>query len=175
MNVLVSAASKYGATTEIARSIADTLAGRGLDVTMLEPDLVTDTRGFDAIVLGSAVYTGRWLKSAKTLAASLLGRPDRQPVWLFSSGPVGDPPKPAEDPVDIADVLASTRAVEHRIFAGRIDTSLLGFGERAIVAALRVPAGDYRQWDEIGKWADRIDDALLGASPERAAADVELA
>jgi menaquinone-dependent protoporphyrinogen oxidase len=31
-----------------------------------------------------------------------------RPVWLFSSGPVGDPPKPQEDPVGVREILTAT-------------------------------------------------------------------
>ena len=80
--------------------------------------------------------------------------------WLFSSGPVGDPPKPEEDPVDVADLLAATAAREHRIFAGKLVRKQLSFPERAIVSALRVPEGDFRDWTEIRQWAAGIADAV---------------
>jgi menaquinone-dependent protoporphyrinogen oxidase len=81
-------------------------------------------------------------------------------AWLFSRGPIGDPPKPDEDPVDIAEVMQVTAAREHRLFAGKIDKSKLSFGEKAIVVALRVPEGDFRDWDEIDAWAADIATAL---------------
>jgi menaquinone-dependent protoporphyrinogen oxidase len=81
-------------------------------------------------------------------------------VWLFPSGPVGDPSKPEEDPVDVADLLAATDAREHRVFAGKLVRKQLSFPERAIVSALRVPEGDFRVWTEIRQWAAGIADAL---------------
>jgi menaquinone-dependent protoporphyrinogen oxidase len=83
-----------------------------------------------------------------------------RPVWLFSSGPVGDPPKPEEDPVDVAELLTVTGAREHRVFAGKLVRRQLSFPDRAIVAALRVPEGDFRDWTEITRWAAGIADAL---------------
>jgi menaquinone-dependent protoporphyrinogen oxidase len=83
-----------------------------------------------------------------------------RPVWLFSSGPIGEPPKPEEDPVDVAEIVESTSARDHRVFAGRLERSRLGFGERAVVAALRAPDGDFRDWDEIRGWATAIADEL---------------
>jgi menaquinone-dependent protoporphyrinogen oxidase len=85
-------------------------------------------------------------------------------VWLFSSGPVGDPPKPEEDPVDVADLLAATGAREHRIFAGKLVRKQLSFPEREIVSALRVPEGDFRDWTEIRQWAAGIADAMGAGS-----------
>jgi menaquinone-dependent protoporphyrinogen oxidase len=86
-------------------------------------------------------------------------------VWLFSSGPVGDPPKPEEDPVDVAEVLAATRAREHRVFAGKLVRKQLAFPERAIVTALRVPDGDFRDWAAITGWAGAIATALGARAP----------
>ncbi|GAA1784720.1 hypothetical protein GCM10009682_03590 [Luedemannella flava] len=71
-----------------------------------------------------------------------------RPVWLFSSGPIGDPPKPDEHPVDAGSAVMLARARQHRVFAGRLDRDRLGLGERAVVAALGAPLGDYRNWAE---------------------------
>ena len=111
MKVLVTATTKHGATAEIAATIGEALRGEhGLDATVVPPEEVATVDGYDAVVLGSAVYAGHWLAPAKKLVdragRALAGRP----VWLFSSGPVGDPPKPEEDPVDVADIVAATRA-----------------------------------------------------------------
>jgi menaquinone-dependent protoporphyrinogen oxidase len=156
----VTAASKYGATAEIAAAIAEELDKHGLEATVLPPEQVRGVDGYNAVVVGSAVYAGHWLKPARELverhADALAGRP----VWLFSSGPVGDPPKPQEDPVDVADLLAATGAREHRVFAGKLVRKQLSFPERAIVSALRVPEGDLRDWTEIHQWAAGIAEAV---------------
>lgn len=166
MRVLVTAASRHGSTAEIARLIAGHLTDAGMDVTVLPPEQVRDVTGYDGFVVGSAVYFGRWMGSAKEFVArfgpALAGRP----VWLYSSGPVvGDPPQPSPD--DLADVpalLAATGAREHRMVAGRVDRSHLGFGEKLAVAAARARDGDYRPLSEINEWADGIARSLrLGA------------
>jgi menaquinone-dependent protoporphyrinogen oxidase len=61
MKVLVTAATKHGATGEIAQAIGDVLRDQGLDPTVLEPEQVDAVDGYDAVVLGSAVYAGHWL------------------------------------------------------------------------------------------------------------------
>jgi menaquinone-dependent protoporphyrinogen oxidase len=163
MKVLVSAASKHGATTEVAATIGAALTAAGVDAIVVAPPDVTSVDGFDAAVIGSAVYAGRWLDPAKDLLQGHHEGLSRIPVWLFSSGPVGDPPKPVEDPLDVAPMMALVGARGHRVFAGQIDKSRLGLGERAILAAVRAPEGDYRPWAEIDAWARELAEALRAA------------
>ena len=134
------------------------------------PEQVKGVDGYEAVVVGSAVYAGHWLKPARELVERLGNELASRPVWLFSSGPVGDPPKPEEDPVDVADLLAATGAREHRIFAGKLVRKQLSFPERAIVSALRVPEGDFRDWTEIHQWAASIADAMGAGFPPQAPA-----
>lgn len=167
MTVLVTAASKHGATFEIAERLALEISACGQTAVCLRPDDVADIDGYDGVVLGSAVYAGHWLKPATELVDRLAPQLQERRVWLFSSGPVGEPdPKPDGDPVDVAEVVAATGALEHRILPGKIDRAVLGFAERAIVRALRVPDGDFRDWDAIRHFAAQIA-AELGA-PARA-------
>ena len=163
MRVLVTAASRHGATDEIAAAIGAALTQRGLSVTVLPPEQVRTLDPFDAVILGSGVYVGRWLEPARAFAASHRGGLADRPVWLFSSGPIGDPPKPDEDPTDIGMILASTGARGHRVFPGRLDRRRLGFGEKLVASAVRAPEGDYRPWPEIDAWADAIAGELLAS------------
>jgi len=160
MKVLVCAATKYGATGEIADAVADVLAERGLEVTVIPPEQAGAIEQFDAVVLGSAVYMGQWMKPARELvdrsAAALAARP----VWLFSSGPVGEPAKPAENPVDVSEILQSTKARDHRVFTGRLVRKHLSFPDRAMASAIRAAEGDFRDWAEIRAWAAGIARAL---------------
>jgi menaquinone-dependent protoporphyrinogen oxidase len=50
----------------------------------------------------------------------------------------------------------TTHARGHRLFAGRLDRPRLGFGEKAMVVALRVPDGDFRDWKAIDAWSAQI-------------------
>lgn len=78
---------------------------RGTDVTVAEPDDARPDAGYDGIVLGSGVYAGHWLKDAKNLATRIAATSTRPPVWVFSSGPHGYPPKPDKKPVDVAGIV----------------------------------------------------------------------
>ena len=156
MKVLVTAASRHGTTAEIAEAIAGTLREDGLEVDVVEPDEVASVDGYGAVVIGSAVYAGHWMGSAKELIERHRDELRDRVVFLFSSGPLGDPPKPVEEPVDVAAMDAATGAIDHRIFAGRLAPDELSMPERFIVRLVHAPSGDFRPWADITTWAHEI-------------------
>lgn len=87
------------------------------------------------------------------------------PVWLFSTGPLGDPLKPDELPVDVAPMLEASGAREHRLFGGRLDRHELGLAEKAIVRVVGAAEGDFRPWGEIEAWAEEIATTLKASVP----------
>jgi menaquinone-dependent protoporphyrinogen oxidase len=107
------------------------------------------------VILGSAVYLGRWLEDARKLAQRIAADPPR-PVWLFSVGPIGDPPKPAEEPAEVAALRETVHPIETVVFPGKLDRNELGFAEKAIVAVVHAPDGDFRTWEPVTAWASRI-------------------
>lgn len=165
MRVLVTAASRHGATIEVAQTIAWTLESAGLDVRVRRPEEIGHLADYDAVVVGSAIYAGHWLKPAKDLIDRTARRMRTLPVWLFSTGPLGDPLKPDGLPVDVAPMLELSRAREHRLFGGRLDRGDLGISERAMVRMVGAADGDYRPWPEITEWAEEIASALKAGAP----------
>lgn len=158
MRVLITAASRHGATHEIADVIAAGLERRGVEAEVQRTEELTSLDGYDAFVIGSAVYVGRWLDTARELVESNASALAERPVWLFSSGPLGPPDalKPEGEPVDVGALAETVRAEDHRIFAGRLDRNLLSFGEKAVVLAVRAPEGDFRDWEAIDAFAGEI-------------------
>lgn len=161
MKLLILAGSKHGATLEVAESIGDRLAERGLEVEVAEVgDEHDPLAGFDGVIVGSAVYGGHWFKAAKRWVVAHREAIAERPTWLFSVGPLGDPPEPQEDPVDVADLISAVGARDHHLFAGALDKDDLNLMERAAIRAVHAPFGDFRDWDEIEGWADTIADDL---------------
>jgi menaquinone-dependent protoporphyrinogen oxidase len=157
MTVLVASASRHGATEEIAKAIGETLAAQGVSVDVKRVEEVDTVLPYDAFVLGSAIYMGNWLRSARAFVDEHAEVLALRPTWLFSSGPIGSPPHPAAgDSFDVAELVETTCAREHHLFAGRLEKSELGLTERVLAGALRVPAGDYREWDAVTGWATAI-------------------
>lgn len=155
MHVLVAVASRHGSTREIADAVAEALRDAGHRVDVRDPDDVMDL-DHDAVVLGSSVYVGRWSASARAFVDRLAASYHDRPVWLFSSGPVGRSPVPADDPEEVPSLVVRLGARGHRTFAGRLDTGGLALAERAVVALLQSPSGDYRDWRAVRTWAEGI-------------------
>jgi menaquinone-dependent protoporphyrinogen oxidase len=166
LRVLVTAASKHGSTAEIAMAIAQGLerGDAGVTAVSIQVDQRPEPARFDAVVLGSAVYAGRWLEAARDYAAAHAGSLRERPVWLFSSGPIGEPPSPPDEPHDAAPLVQLLGAREHAVFPGRLDKARLTFGERAMVTAMRAPLGDFRDWEAVQRWTARIAAELLAGT-----------
>ena len=168
MLVLLAVASRHGSTREIGDAVATVLRRAGLEVDVLDPDEVEDTatvERYDAVVLGSSVYVGRWAASARALVDRCGAALAARPVWLFSSGGLGVPVVPAGDPDETASLLVRLGARGHRSFAGRLDPGGLSLAERAVVALVRAPEGDFRDWDAIEAWATEVAEDLSGRVP----------
>jgi menaquinone-dependent protoporphyrinogen oxidase len=171
VKVLVAAASRHGATAELATAIADGVRS-GLpetaEVVVRRPRDVEDVSGYGAVVLGSAVYFGHWLEEARDLLLRCAVQLWDRPVWLFSSGPVGIPERPPEALLDVDEELRLARARDHQVFPGRLERARLDVAERAMVTALRAPEGDFRTWTGAAEWGASIGRAL---SPNPTAVD----
>jgi menaquinone-dependent protoporphyrinogen oxidase len=167
IKVLVTYATKYGATAEIADEIGQVLCDKGLRADVLPADQAGDLSPYQAVVLGSAVYAGQWRKEAAAFLEAneqvLAGRP----VWLFSSGPTGQG-KPVElmkgwrFPEAQQPIADRIRPRDIAFFHGVLDMQKLNLAEKLIAKALKTPAGDFRDWEAIIPWAQSIAAELRG-------------
>lgn len=165
MKVLVTAASRHGSTEMIADCIREELESSGCRTHLADPDTVLSIAEYGAIVLGSAVYGGRWLASARKLAQRIEPQRDGKLIWLFSSGPVSDQEDPGQAPADATEWIERLHAQGHAVFAGRLDRKQLGLGERFALRELDAPSADHRSWLEIGRWARSIAASVREATP----------
>jgi len=158
MRILVTVASRHGSTAEIATELGKALRGAlpGVGVDVVPLSRVASFTDYGAVVLGSAVYFGRWLDEARWQVTAHAEALRQRSVWLFSSGPVGDPAIPRTEPADAAELAATVGAREHVVFPGALRRELLGVRERLGVGLVHAPDGDYRNWRAVRDWADRI-------------------
>jgi menaquinone-dependent protoporphyrinogen oxidase len=159
MTVLVAYASKRGSTAEIAETVAATLRREGLGVCLEPAEDVRDLERFDAVVLGSAVYTKRWRGDARHFLKKHRRALRQRPFWAFSSGPVGDPAQDNPEwmePPKLAEKLEELGGRGHVVFGGRVPAEPRGMGEKAMVEATPKEYRDRRDWDEIRAWAKQV-------------------
>ena len=65
MKVLVAVASRHGATREIGEAIGRALGSSGVEAHVRAFEEAGELTAYDAFVLGSAIYMGRWLEPAR--------------------------------------------------------------------------------------------------------------
>ena len=175
MTILVTYASKHGSTEEIAERIAATLRRAGVETDLKSVEAVRDVEPYAAVVLGSAIYYGSWLKEAREFVHRNEDALAARPVWLFSSGPLGVEVKDAEtQPKEFAEFNESVKPRDPRIFFGALDFSQLSFMERMVVKGVRAPEGDFREWGAIEEWAESIAQALAPTTPAPAEVGTEV-
>ncbi|CAN5524960.1 hypothetical protein BH23CHL5_BH23CHL5_19310 [soil metagenome] len=101
-------------------------------------------------MVGSAIYMGRWSAEGRLFLESHQNALRSRPVWLFSSGPVGEDGRaPALDPAYIDELREISGAAEHKLLSGSIDPDKLGLTENLALKVVRAPSGDFRDWTEI--------------------------
>jgi menaquinone-dependent protoporphyrinogen oxidase len=166
--VLVAYASKMGSTKEIAEVIGVELARVGLDVQVRDACDVTTVHGYDAVVVGSAIYADKWRPDAVRVVGLIVDKTEDvgpSPTWLFHSGPCGAA-------AAASDVVAPKRVRQaaHQLgvappvtFGGRLEPATAkGFIARKMAKGKM--AGDFRDFDRIREWAASIA-AQLTAHP----------
>lgn len=156
MHILITAASKHGATQEIAEAIARRLQSHGHETTVKAPEDVASLADYDAVVLGSAVYITQWMSVAHDFVKRFHQELLERPFWAFSVGMSGVPKHQPQDPMRIGPVMEHVEAVEHRTFPGRYKPELLSLRERSIGRLAGAVEGDFRDWQAVEAWTDSI-------------------
>jgi menaquinone-dependent protoporphyrinogen oxidase len=172
--VLVTYATRYGSTQEVAENIAATLRQHGLRVELAPMSEVRAVGGYDAIVCGSPLYVGHWPREAHNFLTRHREALARRPVMFFTLGPVNpyseETTKEWEDDrrqmEKELEMYAWLRPVSKELFGGVYDPSTLRFPE-TLLAKLPisplydVAATDARDWQAIRVWAERIAETIL--------------
>jgi menaquinone-dependent protoporphyrinogen oxidase len=158
--VLVAYGSERGGTAEIAEWIAETLRAQGIDTEVRDAGKVKDVAPYDAVILGSGLYVGRWHRAARRFARRNAHRLVHLPVWAFSSGPLDHTAEEGtiEPPPQVARTLARIGAQSHITFGG-----VLAPGTRGLIASAIAEehGGDFRNREQIMAWARELGRELV--------------
>jgi menaquinone-dependent protoporphyrinogen oxidase len=162
--ILVAYGTKMGGTAGIAERIVQVLAERGHDVVLNPPRKVAGS--FDAAVVGSALYAGRWRAGPVKALRRLTRHAPPPATWLFHSGPLAED---AEDqqalPKGVADLAERLGARDVVTFGGRLDEEhASGWIARAMIRNGK--GGDWRDLDAVAAWAHDVADEIAGGRQE---------
>lgn len=166
--VLVAYASKLGSNAEIAEAIASVLRGSGHHVSAVPTREVKALDGWDAVILGSAIYAAHWQKDARRFVARFHDALQTRPLWLWGSGPLDAKLARAGLPITQhgAEITSDLGALDHRTFGGR-----LALDAPIDPQVLKThPIGDFRDWSAIEDYARQIAAELDGMTFPVAAA-----
>ncbi|MBL3668884.1 flavodoxin [Streptomyces sp. M2CJ-2] len=154
--VLVTYGTTNGSTARIAEAVADVLRKDGLTVETLPARSVASVTSYDAVVVGGALYAGRWHKDARRFVRRYRRDLAERPVWLFSSGPLDAtaserdiPPVPG-----VQKAVVELDAREHVTFGGCLEEGAKGWVARMILRSGK--GGDFRDFTAIETWAAHV-------------------
>lgn len=157
--VLVAYASKAGSTAEVADVIARKLADAGLAVDLRRAGQVRSVDDYRAVVVGSAIRAGHWLGDASEFVKAHKQALAARKTGFFTLCMTLQEDTPANRE-KVAGYLKPVREVHEpdwiESFGGRMEYRRLALGPRLIAKAMKVREGDFRDWNAIGSWADRL-------------------
>ncbi len=165
--ILVTYASKAGSTSEVAAAIADVLGRNGADVTVEPLKNIKDISAYQAVVVGSLIRMGGWVSEAKKFIETNKAALEKVPTAYFTTCATlkeDNAQTRAEVAGYVEPIHQILKPLESGLFGGKMDTGKLNFIDRKIIEMMAKgenPNGDYRNWDEINAWAEKITPLML--------------
>ncbi len=164
--VLVAYKTYAGATGEVAEFIASALRDEGIPTEVRPLREVRDVRPYRAVVLGAPVRRFRWepdaVKFLKKHHEMLRGMPVAYfAVCLTMKEDTEENRRLVESWMKPA--LNVLEPVSVGLFAGRMDYSKLSPLEQFLIRnMMKIPEGDFRDWEAIRAWAKEVAGLLTG-------------
>ena len=157
--ILVAYASRKGSTAGIAQAIGKELTIEGYTVDVSEMKLITSLAGYNAVVIGAPVYTGKVTGDVAAFVSTNKDELSRVPVAGFVTGIAPVYPKTGDVKGftdQLVTALSPVRPVAVTMFAGTLDAGKMNLVERSLTMLMKVPRGDFRDWDAIAAWAKTL-------------------
>jgi menaquinone-dependent protoporphyrinogen oxidase len=177
--VLVAYGSMHGSTGGVAEAVALSLCGAGMHAEVRRVETVNRVSDYDAVVVGSAVRSGRWLPEAMDFVQSYRDVLSERPVAYFLTclALYRDTPETRRTAQGyMTPVLESVPKVVPKdagLFAGVLDYERYNLVMRMVMkhkmAKQGVPEGDHRDWERIRAWARGLVPRLAGIGEPLAA------
>ncbi|MGD0697508.1 MAG: flavodoxin domain-containing protein [Terriglobia bacterium] len=160
VSVLVAHASRYGSSQEVAEAVAATLRLHELEVDSQPMRNVRTLEGYDAVVMGTAIYMFRLHKDARRFLSRHREALTRRPVAIFALGPFHNDEKEFQGAREQLDKELANfpwfNPVAREIFGGKFDPATLRFPFNLVPFLKKMPANDIRDWAAIRAWASNL-------------------
>jgi len=155
MQVLVAHGSKRGGTAQLAAMVGRALEAAGVSADVRSAGQVGSLDGYDAVIVGGALYAGRWHPEARRFVKHRAAELSRRPVWLFSSGPLDDSAAQHDIPpvAQVRKAMELCHARDHATFGGRLAPDARGFPASAMA---KKTAGDWRDEAQVTDWVNAL-------------------
>ena len=179
--VLVAYASQYGSTGGGVDAIAQALCKSGIAADIKLVTNVDDLSGYSAVIIGSPVQDDAWVDDAIGFVETNRGALSAVPVAYFlTCMTLGLDPQPggrermARVLEQVREQVSEVAPVDEGLFAGTIPVGylspILGGAFKVLGYQESDSQGiDFRDWDAIGAWAERVGSKLAAVSKRREA------
>jgi menaquinone-dependent protoporphyrinogen oxidase len=163
MKVLVAYGSKRGGTAGIAEMLGGDLVAEGMDVDVRSASDVKKVDGYDAVIVGGALYAMRWNKKSRRFVKHHKAALREKPVWFFSSGPLDESATDHEIPEthQVHKLMERVHARGHVTFGGALSPDAKGFPASAMA---KKNAGDWRDPEQIRAFAHEVAEEMATTS-----------
>ncbi len=157
--VLVTYASKYGSTGGVADAIGKELCAKGLAADVALVRNAGDLGLYQGVVIGSAIYKGKWMPEATDFVEKNWDIMRRIPVAYFlvcitMAQPTEERRAKALSFIEpIMNAVPEIRPLSIGTFAGALDYNKLSWLNKRILKGKGAPEGDFRDWNSIRTWA----------------------
>lgn len=164
MKLLVCYATRYGSTGEIAMVIGEELNAAGHRADTIRISDMPDPGPYDAVIIGSPLYMGKWLAEAREFVSQYRNVLVSKPVAVFTVGYsfknlTSEHLRRGEEALEAVKLYIEPVASE--FFAGSINPDIMRSADREITKLGGVNPGDYRNLDDVKRWAKNLPALLM--------------
>lgn len=158
--VLVVYGTGTGCTTGVAERIGEALGKQSIDTEITSAENAPAPTDFDAVIVGSGVRAGQWHQPVRSWVETNAGSLKSKPLAFYTVGlTMTSNPEKADEVRAYTDPLieqTGVKPVDVGLFAGCNDPKKFSFVERSMLTLMKAPVGDFRDWDAIDAWTDRV-------------------
>ncbi|MGZ3578955.1 MAG: flavodoxin domain-containing protein [Syntrophales bacterium] len=172
--ILVTYASQYGSTGGIADAIGKELCSKDVAADVVLIKNASNVNSYQGVVIGSAIYRGKWLPEASDFVQKNRDILRQVPVAYFLvcmslSHPTEENRAKASSYMDpILKAVPEIRPVGTGTFAGALDYNNLSWINKKILKSKGTPEGDFRDWNAIRTWArEPVYAKFAGSEPKK--------